>query len=70
MLLLGNICTGKSYAVGCIADALIDRMISVLYVGMSDVVNCMQGNFSVDRDSLKEMKEQYGADFHISADGE
>ena len=26
-------------------------MISVLYVGMSNVVNCMQGNFGADRDS-------------------
>jgi DNA replication protein DnaC len=26
-------------------------MISVLYVGLSDVVNRMQGNFGADRDS-------------------
>ena len=51
LLLFGNVGTGKSYAAGCIANALIDRMISVLYVGMSDVVNRMQGNFGADRDS-------------------
>ena len=50
LLLFGNVGTGKSYAAGCIANALIDRLESVLFVGMSDVVNRMQGNFSTDRD--------------------
>lgn len=51
LLLFGNVGTGKSYAAGCIANALIDRMISVLYVDMTDVVNRMQGNFGADRDT-------------------
>ena len=51
LLLFGNVGTGKSYAAGCSANALIDRMISVLYVDMTDVVNRMQGNFGADRDS-------------------
>ena len=51
LLLFGNVGTGKSYAAGCIANALIDRLESVLFVGMSDVVNRMQGNFGADRDS-------------------
>ena len=50
LLLFGNAGTGKSYAAGCIANALIDRLESVLFVGMSDVVNHMQGNFGADRD--------------------
>lgn len=50
MLLFGNVGTGKSYAAGCIANALIERLESVLFVGMSDVVNRMQGNFGTDRD--------------------
>ena len=33
----------------CIRDR-IDRLESVLFVGMSDVVNRMQGNFGADRD--------------------
>ena len=37
-------------AAGCVANALIDRLESVLIVGMSDVVNRMQGNFGADRD--------------------
>ncbi|MEI3122697.1 MAG: excisionase [Oscillospiraceae bacterium] len=51
LLLFGNVGTGKSYAAGCIANALIDRLESVLFVGVSDVVNRMQGNFGADRDS-------------------
>ena len=51
LLLFGNVGTGKSYAAGCVANALIDRLESVLFVGMSDVVNRMQGNFGADRDS-------------------
>ena len=51
LLLFGNVGTGKSYAAGCIANVLIDRLESVLFVGMSDVVNRMQGNFGADRDS-------------------
>ena len=50
LLLFGNVGTGKSYAAGCIANALIDRLESVLFVGMSDAVNRMQGNFGTDRD--------------------
>lgn len=50
LLLFGDVGTGKSYAAGCIANALIDRLESVLFVGMSDVVNRMQGNFGSDRD--------------------
>ena len=50
LLLFGNVGTGKSYAAGCVANALIGRLESVLFVGMSDVVNRMQGNFGTDRD--------------------
>ena len=50
LLLFGNVGTGKSYAAGCVANALIDRLESVLFVGMSDVVNRMQGSFGTDRD--------------------
>ena len=50
LLLFGDVGTGKSYAAGCIANALVDRLESVLFVGMSDVVNRMQGNFGSDRD--------------------
>ena len=51
LLLFGDVGTGKTYAAGCIANALIDKEVSVLMVGVSDVVNRMQGNFGADRDS-------------------
>ena len=51
LLLFGNVGTGKSYAADCIANALIDKEVSVLMVGVSDAVNRMQGNFGADRDS-------------------
>lgn len=55
LLLFGNVGTGKSYAAGCIANALIERMVSVLFVGLSDVVNRMLGNFGADRDAYMKM---------------
>ncbi len=51
LLPFGDVGTGKSYAAGCIANALIERMVTVLFVPMSDVVNRMQGNFGADRDN-------------------
>jgi len=51
LLLFGDVGTGKTYAAGCIANALIDREISVLMVSVSDAVNRMQGNFGADRDN-------------------
>ena len=51
LLLFGDVGTGKTYAAGCIANALIDKEVSSLMVGVSDMVNRMQGNFGADRDS-------------------
>lgn len=51
LLLFGDVGTGKSYAAGCIANALIERQVSVLMVGVSDAVNRMQGSFGADRDA-------------------
>lgn len=51
LLLFGDVGTGKTYAAGCIANALIDKEVSVLMVGVYDMVNRMQGNFGADRDS-------------------
>lgn len=50
LLLFGGVGTGKSYAAGCIANALLDRNISVLLVSMTDAVNRMQSNFGADRE--------------------
>lgn len=51
LLLFGGVGTGKSYAAGCIANALIEREVSVLFVSMTDAVNRMQGNFGADRET-------------------
>ena len=50
LLLFGDVGTGKSYAAGCIANALIDGGHSVRFVGLSDLVNRMQGVYGMERD--------------------
>lgn len=50
LCLFGNVGTGKSYAAGCIANALIDREYSVLFVRVSTIVNKLQGLFNKDRE--------------------
>ena len=55
LLLFGNVGTGKSYAAGCIANALIEKMVSVLFAGLSDIVKRMQDNFGADRDAYLKM---------------
>ena len=54
LLLFGTVGTGKSYAAGCIANALIDGGHSVRFVGLSDVVNRMQGLSGGERDAYME----------------
>ncbi len=66
LLLFGNVGTGKTYAAGCVANVLLDRMIPVRMIGFSDVVNRMQGNFGVDRENL--MKHLMRADLLILDD--
>ena len=51
LLMFGPPGTGKSYAAGCIANALIERMISVLFVDVHDVVNRMSPNSGIDYDA-------------------
>ena len=50
LLLFGDVGTGKTYAAGCIANALIDQGHSVRFVSLSDVVNRMQGFRGSERD--------------------
>lgn len=51
LLLFGGVGTGKSYAAGCIANALLEREVSVLFLSMTDAVSRMQGSFGADRDA-------------------
>ena len=50
LLLFGNVGTGKSYAAGCVANALLDRGISVRFIGLADAVNRMQGVMGEERE--------------------
>lgn len=50
LILFGNVGTGKSYAAGCVANAVIDRMVSVGFIAVADIVNRMQGLWGDDCD--------------------
>ena len=50
LLLFGNVGTGKSYAAGCIANALINELHSVRFVSTSEAVNHLQGCFGFERE--------------------
>ena len=54
LLLFGNVGTGKSYAAGCIANVLLEKGKTVLFVSVSDAVNRMQGNFGAERETCLE----------------
>ena len=49
LILIGDSSTGKSYAAGCVANELLDHMISVRFVRMVDVVNDLQGCYGEER---------------------
>lgn len=49
LILFGNVGTGKSYAAGCVANAVIDRMVSVGFIAVADIVNRIQGLWGDDR---------------------
>ena len=50
LLLFGNVGAGKSYAAGCIANALIDRLESVLFVECPMWSTVYKNNFGTGRD--------------------
>lgn len=50
LILFGNVGTGKSYATGCVSNAVIDRMVSVGFIAVADIVNWIQGLWGDDRD--------------------
>ena len=50
LLLFGGVGTGKSYAAGCLANAILDQGHSVRFLGLSDVVNRLQGLHGSERD--------------------
>ncbi len=52
LLIWGNVGTGKSFAAGCIANALIDKCVPVLMTNFSRILNSLTGMFSEDRNEF------------------
>ena len=52
LLIWGNVGTGKSFAAGCIANALIDKGVPVLMTNFSRILNSLTGMFSEDRNEF------------------
>lgn len=50
LILIGAPGTGKTYAAGCVANVLLDKGDSVMFVRVSDVVNHLQCCYGDDRD--------------------
>ena len=52
LLLFGDVGTGKSYAAGCIANALLDGEHAVKFVSCSNIVNLLQGLYPNERNAF------------------
>ena len=49
LLLFGDVGTGKSFAAGCIAKALLDRDVPVLMTNFPTILACLSGTFGEER---------------------
>ena len=49
LLLFGDVGTGKSFAAGCIANALLDQDVPVLMTNFPTILACLCGTFGEDR---------------------
>lgn len=52
LLIWGNVGTGKTFAAGCIANALIDKGVPVLMTNFSRILNSLTGMFSEERNEF------------------
>ena len=52
LLIWGNVGTGKTFAAGCIANALIDKGVPTLMTNFSRILNSLTGMFSEDRNEF------------------
>ena len=59
LLLWGNVGTGKTFIAACIANALIERGVSVLMTNFSKILNSLSGMFDVDRNKFIESFNRY-----------
>lgn len=59
LLLWGDVGTGKTFIAACIANALIEKGVSVLMTNFSKILNSMSGMFDVDRNKFIESFNRY-----------
>ena len=59
LLLWGNVGTGKTFIAACIANALIEKGVSVLMTNFSKILNSLSGMFDVDRNNFIESFNRY-----------
>lgn len=59
LLLWGEVGTGKSFIAACIANALIEKGVSVLMTNFSKILNTLTGMFNEDRNRFIESFDEY-----------
>lgn len=59
LLLWGDVGTGKTFFAGCIANALLDKGISVLMTNFSRILNTLTGIYSDDRNKFIDSFNNY-----------
>lgn len=59
LLLWGDVGTGKTFIAACIANALIEKGVSVLMTNFSKILNSLSGMFDVDRNKFIESFNRY-----------
>ena len=59
LLLWGNVGTGKTFIAACIANALIEKGVSVLMTNFSKILNSLSGMFDVDRNKFIDSFNRY-----------
>ena len=59
LLLFGDVGTGKSFAAGCIANALLDRDVPVLMTNFPSILSRLAGTFGEDRTAFLDSLGDY-----------
>ena len=59
LLLWGNVGTGKTFIAACIANALIEKGVSVLMTNFSKILNSLSAMFNEDRNKFIESFNRY-----------
>ena len=59
LLLWGNVGTGKTYIAACIANALIEKGVSVLMTNFSKILNTLSPMYNGDRNAFIDSLNQY-----------